>query len=144
VDSSETKNYPFELVEGAESTHPIQVGMRPMFAALLDDQRRGVKLPVISARFHNGVAQMVVEVCTRLRQETGVRTAALSGGVWQNLTLLTAAQAGLQAAGFTVHIHQQVPANDGGLALGQAAIGAAQLRGAQPTPEFAAETPAVK
>jgi hydrogenase maturation protein HypF len=53
---------------------------------------------------------------------------ALSGGVWQNMALLARAIRGLRADGFTVYIHRQVPTNDGGLSLGQALVGAANLK----------------
>jgi hydrogenase maturation protein HypF len=83
---------------------------------------------MISARFHNSVAQMVVDVCLKLRDEFGLDEVALSGGVWQNMMLLTRTVALLQHDGFTVYTHSQVPANDGGLALGQAAVAACRRR----------------
>lgn len=69
---------------------------------------------------------MVHDVCQQLRRRYQLTEVALSGGVWQNslLTALTLAQ--LHPAGFTVYIHRQLPANDGGLALGQAIIAATQ------------------
>ncbi len=68
---------------------------------------------------------MVQWKCEDLRTETGVGTVALSGGVWQNLTLLGEVVPRLRRAGFTVLTHTQVPTNDGGLALGQAVVAAA-------------------
>jgi hydrogenase maturation protein HypF len=68
-----------------------------------------------------------VEGCRRLERATGITTVALSGGVWQNALLLRLTSTRLVTAGFTVYTHRQVPANDGGLALGQAAIAAAWL-----------------
>jgi hydrogenase maturation protein HypF len=70
---------------------------------------------------------MVVQVCNILRDRTGIADVALSGGVWQNMTLLNKTIAGLAQDDFTILIHHQVPANDGGLALGQAAIAAHRL-----------------
>ena len=71
---------------------------------------------------------MVAEICIRLREERGVKIVALSGGVWQNIFLLTRTLDLLRQHNFDVLIHRQVPANDGGLALGQAAIMAYQLQ----------------
>jgi hydrogenase maturation protein HypF len=66
---------------------------------------------------------MVRDVCLRLREETGLNEVALSGGVFQNVTLLGKSVRLLQEAGFTVYAHHLVPPNDGGIALGQAMVG---------------------
>ena len=65
-------------------------------------------------------------VCLALRNQHGLETVVLSGGVWQNMFLLRRAASRLEQDGFEVLVHRQVPANDGGLALGQALIAAAQ------------------
>lgn len=104
------------------------IDAKPAIAALLADVRAGVSIPVVSARFHNGLAELARSICDSIRRETGIREVALSGGVWQNMALLTRAVRGLRADGFTVLLHCQVPANDGGLSLGQALVGAARLR----------------
>jgi hydrogenase maturation protein HypF len=127
--AAETGSYPLELVERSGE---LLIDPSLLFSRLVDDLRRGVSLPVISARFHNGVARMVVDVCQRLRRSNGLSQVALSGGVWQNLTLLRKTFIGLEQAGFTVLIHQKVPANDGGLALGQAAVAAVAATAAAP------------
>jgi hydrogenase maturation protein HypF len=114
--------YPFDI-----QAHEIDAA--PAIAALVADLRAGQPVGVIAARFHASVAAMLVAVCQQVRRATGLRTVALSGGVWQNATLLRATHAQLCAANFTVLTHRQAPANDGGLALGQAAIAAAALRG---------------
>jgi hydrogenase maturation protein HypF len=121
ADRQETGAYPFTIGEA-------EIDPRPALAALLADRRRGVSLATVAARFHNGVAALVADACQRLRQAHGLTTVALSGGVWQNLLLLDRAVSGLEAAGFTVLVHRRVPANDGGLALGQAAVAAARHR----------------
>jgi hydrogenase maturation protein HypF len=71
---------------------------------------------------------MTRDVCRRLRHAHGLNDVVLSGGVWQNVTLLRRALAQLRADGFTVYTHRLVPPNDGGLALGQAAVGNYELR----------------
>jgi hydrogenase maturation protein HypF len=98
----------------------------PLFACLLADLQAGVPAPVIAARFHKGVAALVVAVCQRLRAERGLNVVALSGGVFQNANLLARSLAGLSARGFEVYTNQRVPPNDGGLALGQVAVAAAR------------------
>ncbi len=70
--------------------------------------------------FHAVLAQMAAEFCKKLSEETGIKTAALSGGVFQNKLLLRLTKQLLEASGFRVLIHELVPANDGGIALGQA------------------------
>jgi len=121
LDPTERGAYPFELQK--ESVDP-----GPAIRALLADIRAGTALPVISARFHNGLAEMVRQVCREIRRETGLSRVALSGGVWQNMALLERALGTLQAEHFEVLIHHQVPSNDGGVSLGQALVGAARLR----------------
>ena len=100
-----------------------------MWAELLVDYRQGVPLSILSARFHNSLTTMLVQVCQDLRQRFGLRQVALSGGVWQNRFLLNASVKALQQADFQVLLHRQTPANDGGLALGQAAVAVARLTG---------------
>ncbi|MCI6283092.1 carbamoyltransferase HypF [Selenomonas sp.] len=71
--------------------------------------------------FHAGLARLLVAACKTLRESTNLTTVALSGGVFQNTLLLTLTKQALAAAGFRVLTHHQVPPNDGGLCLGQAA-----------------------
>jgi hydrogenase maturation protein HypF len=67
------------------------------------------------------MAEMVVAVCERLRK-AGTDAVALSGGTFQNLLLLDQVVQLLEERGFNVYTHRRVPANDGGLALGQAVL----------------------
>lgn len=82
----------------------------------------------VAAAFHNGFADALVEACVRIRDASGPDTVALSGGTWQNLLLAERATAGLEREGFGVLRHRRVPANDGGIALGQVAVAAARIR----------------
>jgi hydrogenase maturation protein HypF len=107
----------------------VEIDPSPVIRQVVDDLRHGVAAGTIAAQFHRGVVEMVLRVCAHLHGQTGLNEVALSGGVWQNMTLLEWAVEGLRAAGFTVLLHRQVPANDGGLALGQAAVAAEQLEG---------------
>ena len=72
---------------------------------------------------------MVRTAVNQMGKDTGIRTIALSGGVWQNITLLGRTLSLLRADGFQVYLHHEVPTNDGGLSLGQAVIAANRLRG---------------
>jgi hydrogenase maturation protein HypF len=120
ADPDEEGAYPFEFSNGT-------IDPAPMWQQLLQDWRSGVPLSTLSARFHNGIARMTVEVCESLRQQFGARTVALSGGVWQNMFLLATTQGQLEQAGFTVLLHHRLPANDGCIALGQAVVAGKQL-----------------
>jgi hydrogenase maturation protein HypF len=91
--------------------------------------KAGIPLSKISTRFHNGLAEAVRRVVQKMSRESGIRQVALSGGVWQNITLLRRTLSLLQSDGLEVYIHREVPPSDGGLALGQAMIAAGRLRG---------------
>ncbi|MGW1028585.1 carbamoyltransferase HypF [Streptomyces sp. NPDC002577] len=96
----------------------------PVLRAIVDDLRRSTPVPVIAARFHSSVAGAVEAVCRLARTETGVRTVALTGGVFANALLDEECFRRLGAAGFTVLRHREVPPGDGGLALGQLIVAA--------------------
>lgn len=96
--------------------------------AVVGDARAGVAPSIVSARFHNGVVRMIVDTCARLREETGMSTVALSGGVFQNLLLLERAIDQLEAREFRTLVHSRVPTNDGGISFGQAVIAGARDR----------------
>ena len=70
--------------------------------------------------FHASLADGIVKCCESISRKTGVKKCALSGGVFQNKLLLRLTKQQLEALGFEVLIHSLVPANDGGIALGQA------------------------
>ena len=109
-------------VERRGSAHCVT--WKPLWQALFDDLRAGVDHGVIAARFHNGLIDAVTGLAETLANETNITRVALSGGVMQNRLLLSGLHARLGAAGFEVLIQRDAPANDGGLALGQAAIAA--------------------
>ncbi len=96
----------------------------PLLAAVVEDVRRQVSPAVIAARFHLAVAALVRETCGAAREAAGLRTVALTGGVFANTLLSSACARELRAAGFTVLRHRQIPPNDGGLALGQLVVAA--------------------
>lgn len=114
-------------VEGG-SRSPLVVRGADLVEAALADVDAGVPTPVVAARFHNGLAAAVAEVCDLIRRESGLQTVALSGGVFQNVVLVERCVAGLEASGFKVLTHRRVPPNDGGVSLGQAAVCGARDR----------------
>lgn len=121
ADEAEAGSYPFELGQARVQT-------RSAVEALLADVLAGVPLPKISARFHNGIANVLRVAALEIKGQTGIQKVVLSGGVWQNITLLRRTLSLLGSDGFKVYIHREVPTNDGGLSLGQAVIAANKLR----------------
>ena len=81
--------------------------------------------------FHRMLADAVIACVCRISQESGIHTAALSGGCYQNKLLLRMTEEGLMERGIEVLRHRLLPPNDGGIALGQAVIAAASLRDRQ-------------
>ncbi len=122
ADSTEAGMYPFGLEQDRVQTRS---GVEALVADVLAD----VPLPKISAHFHNGIANMVRIATLEMQRQSGVDKVVLSGGVWQNITLLGRTLSLLGNEGFKVYIHREVPTNDGGLSLGQAAIAATRMRG---------------
>ena len=128
VDPEEKNSYQFGL-------HPAQLGVQtpcpidiaPVLRAILDDLDRQLPSARISARFHNSVVALVHRVVLAMRSLYNADQVVLSGGVWQNMVLLRNTVEILQQEGFEVFIHRQVPTNDGGIALGQAAIAAQHI-----------------
>jgi hydrogenase maturation protein HypF len=119
--------------EGMEESYPFAldadtVDFRPAIERIVAEARAGAPAAAIAARFHNTMAEAIAEVCRRLRAEEKLNRVCLSGGTFQNMKLLARTLAGLRRLDFDVFIHAQVPPNDGGIALGQAAIATEMLR----------------
>jgi hydrogenase maturation protein HypF len=95
-----------------------------MIQAILQDVRTGVPASVVSAKFHNSLAEAIVNVAQAVGQERIV----LTGGCFQNRVLAERAISRLRLAGFRPYWHQRVPPNDGGISLGQVVAAAARLR----------------
>lgn len=102
---------------------------RPSIQAIVRDLRDGCSRVTMAMAFHRTAAAGLMEVCRRLRERTGLNQVALSGGVFQNGLLLGECLRVLSAANFKVFRQRQVPPNDGGISLGQAAIASARLEG---------------
>jgi hydrogenase maturation protein HypF len=118
------RRYEFNIEDG----DPLVIDFRAMIAAIVSDISNGAAAGDISSRFHNTLNSAIVEACIRIRELTGLDRICLSGGSFQNAYLLHRTVQNLRAKGFGVFLHSTVPANDGGIALGQAAIANALLR----------------
>ena len=90
----------------------------------IEVQHYHVHPSVISRKFHQTLIHMFAELCAGIRKDTGLSRVVLSGGVFQNLILLTGLIKVLEKENFKVFSHTQVPANDGGISLGQAMVAA--------------------
>lgn len=99
----------------------------PMIRGVAADRRAGVSVGVVSAKFHRTVASFLVAGVERVRSDTGLARVAVSGGSFQNAFLLREVHDRLVSNGFDVFLHERVPPNDGGIALGQAYVAAARL-----------------
>jgi hydrogenase maturation protein HypF len=119
ADTAGKEEYPFGIREEEE---PMVVDPMEMVRGVVQDLIRGRSPSCISGKFHRTVARLVVETCKRIRLKRDLDRVVLSGGVFQNALLLALVFDGLKEAGFKVYTHRLVPANDGGLSLGQAVI----------------------
>jgi len=126
IDNAELKQDSFYRFSLSRETGIYQLDPTPLWVSLLDDLQTGCAASIIAARFHRGFAEAIIGTATLLARENNLSRIALSGGVFQNRTLLELVVAGLKKNKLQVLTHHQVPANDGGLALGQAAIAAAR------------------
>ena len=121
--------YPFAIprlkISGLPYVEPLA-----MWQALLGDLILATPTPIIAARFHKGLAIVIARMLDKLSRHESpdepIKTVALSGGVFQNRVLLEQVVRRLEADGFRVLTHSIVPANDGGLSLGQAVVAAAR------------------
>jgi hydrogenase maturation protein HypF len=119
--SAETGGYPF-LIRRHDKCW--QIDTSTLFGAIVEDLRRNVCAETISRRFHNGLVETLVQLARLLREDSSINQICLSGGTFNNLLLFEAAVHKLESHGFDVFTHSEVPAGDGGLSLGQAAVAA--------------------
>ncbi len=118
ADPAYTRPYAFDI-EGED------VDFRPMIDQIVN---QGEPAAVVAGRFHHTLAAAIHAVCGRMRKDGGLDRVCLTGGTFQNMRLLGLTVRLLRDSGFHVFLHQDVPPNDGGLALGQAAIAAQHMR----------------
>ncbi len=120
IEPGEEDHYTFSIGE------TIDTG--PIIEGVCRDVEQGIAISRISARFHNSVINIIFAAVEKIAAEYGIRKVVMSGGSFQNKYLLEHAENGLSKRGFRVYTPVNIPANDGGIALGQLAIAAARRR----------------
>lgn len=118
--------YPWSIEEGEGGNVLVT---RNMVRGIVEDLCSGVPRGVISRRFHDTLVRLLTETCLLARKGQGISDVVLSGGCFQNTTLLTRLTRALEGSAFRVFSQARVPANDGGLSLGQALCAAMRLAG---------------
>jgi hydrogenase maturation protein HypF len=112
------KCYPFDIIEGKI----ITLGIFGIINGVVKDKMNGCSSSFIAARFHETVAEIILETALELRNYTNINHIALSGGVFQNIYLLNRVNIKLKSANFNILLNRILPANDGGISLGQAVL----------------------
>jgi hydrogenase maturation protein HypF len=119
--------YDFELINTSDKS--LQPDLGRAIKQIIDDIRNGLPAGVVSAKFHNTIAAVLMDMAKAARESTRLDTAALSGGVFCNRYLSDRLIMSLKKAGFSVLFNRDVPSNDGGISLGQAAVAARLVGG---------------
>jgi hydrogenase maturation protein HypF len=101
----------------------LEVGLKPLLTSVVEDVLQKKSLSDVGSKFHRGLATIMGEVCSLIAEQTGLKEIALSGGCFQNRLLLKTAVEELRKRGLRPLLHRNAPTNDGGISLGQAAIG---------------------
>jgi len=99
----------------------------PIIKSVVSDVHNGVHTSIIGGKFHRTIIRLFTELCKKIRKDTDIERVALSGGVFQNSILLSGMIKSLEENRFKVYTHKLVPANDGGISLGQAVIAAGSV-----------------
>ena len=129
LDLDEKNAYPIDLDSD-------KIDFSPGIRNILADLKNRISTSIISTRFHNTLVNMVIDNCGIIRKRTGIKTVALSGGVWQNRYLLEKAIKLLKKNHFDVLWHHRVPTNDACIALGQVMIASRKLKGEKYVPGY--------
>jgi hydrogenase maturation protein HypF len=106
---------------------PMVIDPTEIIRGVVSDLIKGISPSKISGKFHRTIACLIIETCEAIRSKEGLNRVVLSGGVFQNIFLLSLVTKELKRSGFEVYTHHLVPANDGGISLGQAVIGHMRL-----------------
>jgi hydrogenase maturation protein HypF len=121
ADESEKAMYAREWV----TAEGFEIQTRPIIKEVIKDMLMGVAPAVISGKFHQTLVGLFADICGVLRRENGINRVVLSGGVFQNTLLLSGLKHTLEQQNYEIIAHSRVPANDGGICLGQAVVAAA-------------------
>jgi hydrogenase maturation protein HypF len=116
---------PMDMALGGD---PLILDTVDLVRTLFRERQRGRSPAELAATFHESLARGVATMCVCLSAELGVDRIALSGGVFQNALLLNRVERLLRERDLFVYTNRQVPANDGGISLGQALVAASQAR----------------
>ncbi|MBE5996481.1 MAG: carbamoyltransferase HypF [Lachnospiraceae bacterium] len=117
--------FPYTVAKDADGVWRFDY--TPMFREMIALRREGVPAARLAAMFMNTLAAMAAQICSGIREESGLSRVVLSGGCFQNLYLLERVTACLREKGFEVFRHRRVSCNDEGICLGQTAAAAAWL-----------------
>jgi hydrogenase maturation protein HypF len=123
ADHEVKEEYPLTF---CKDENPMTIDPTEMIRGIVRDLTEGMSSSKISGKFHRTVARLIIETCEAIRSEERLNRVVLSGGVFQNMFLLSLVAEGLRSSRFDVYTHHLVPTNDGGISLGQAVI--AQMR----------------
>jgi len=122
ADSNIEEYYDFELIR--TDNKPLQLDLGKMIRQLIADIKKGQAAEAISAKFHNTLSTGLLAMAKQARENAKLNTVALSGGVFCNRYLTNRLIKLLRKNGFRVLFNREIPANDGGISVGQAAIAA--------------------
>jgi len=114
----------------------LEIKIAPVIRSVIDALREGADLAAVSRAFHEMLTDLFVDLAIRAREESRLGKVVLSGGVFQNTYLFQQLSTRLENAGFQVYLPGQVPANDGGISLGQLAVAQAVLAGGMNAPDY--------
>ena len=113
------ERYKFRIYKEGEE---FIIDPQEVFIDIIKDLKEGIDKKVMAAKFHNTVAEFTLNLCGKIRENTGINKIALSGGVFQNHYLTEKIISLLEKNDFRVYTQRKVPPNDGGISLGQAVV----------------------
>lgn len=121
-------SYPYAIIEQTAKEEPDHISVLDMLKMIAVDKVQNKHISEIAFKFHFTLATIIVDICRRMREKYSINTVCLSGGVFQNKLLLELTVSMLQIKTFAVYFPQKIPANDGGISLGQAVIAASLIK----------------